>query len=189
MLFRISRHASGEPYFGRNATNRFDDSHKQPGKRYGTCDCGFDLETAIAETILHDEEPKAGIFRLAATEFTTRHLVQFKRREELVVADLTGSWLKRLGGTSAISAIVPYELPQRWSRAIHKHPQLVDGIFYMSRHLNDRPALVIFDRAGSQAGIRLVHAPGRRAWHRQGSSEPWDRDRRALICSSTCCIR
>ena len=84
MLFRISRHASGEPYFGRNATNRFDDSHKQPGKRYGTCDCGFDLETAIAETILHDEEPKAGIFRLAATEFTTRHLVQFKPARSLL---------------------------------------------------------------------------------------------------------
>ena len=30
------------------------------------------------------EEPKAGIFRLAATEFTTRHLVQFKPARSLL---------------------------------------------------------------------------------------------------------
>jgi hypothetical protein len=151
-LFRVSRHTSGEPYFGRSATNRFDANHVQPGRRYGTCYCGFDLETAIAETILHDEEPKARMFRLAATEFTTRNLVRFKRGGDLVVADLTGASLKRLGGTAAISGIVPYAIPQQWSRAIHNHPQRVDGIFYMSRHLNDRAAVVIFDRAAHKLG-------------------------------------
>lgn len=163
-LFRISRRTSGEPYFGRRATNRFDDSHKQLGKRYGTCYCGFDLETALAETVLHDEEPRAGRFRLAATEFITRHLVRFHSRADLVLADLTGAALKRLGGTAAICGIVPYDLPQQWSRAIHRHPQQVNGICYMSRHLNDRAAVVVFDRAarklGSPTYSNLAAVPG-----------------------------
>ena len=31
--------------------------------------------------------------------------------------------------------------------AVHQHPEAVDGILYMSRHLNTDKALVLFDRA------------------------------------------
>lgn len=80
------------------------------------------------------------------------------------MADLTGIALKRLGGTGAISTILPYELPQAWAKAVYGHPAQVDGIYYMSRHLNDRPAVVLFSRAAPKIGkasyTRLEAAPG-----------------------------
>ena len=38
------------------------------------------------------------------------------------LAVLTGKHLKWLGEEGALSSIVPYDLPQQWSLAIHKHP-------------------------------------------------------------------
>ena len=151
-LFRVSRHDSGEPFFGKSGANRFDDPTKQKSRRFGTCYCGFDLETAIAESVLHDEIPVGGIFRLSASDFAARFLVRFEHRKVLTVADLTGISLKRLGGTGAISTILPYDLPQAWSKAVYRHPQDVDGILYISRHLNDRLAVVVFSRAATKFG-------------------------------------
>ncbi len=65
---------------------------------------------------------------------------------------LTGVALKTLGGEGSLSTITPYRLAQSWAMAVHRHPQQVDGILYMSRHLNDRQAVVVFDRAGVRLG-------------------------------------
>jgi hypothetical protein len=145
-LFRVSRFSSREPFFGRSAGNRFDDRNPAKSKRFGTCYCGLDLEVAIAETILHDEIPDRGHFKIAYSEFSNRHLVRFEG-DELVLANLTGASLKSLAGDGSMSTITPYRLPQLWSMAIHRHPLNVDGIIYMSRHVNDKKAVVIFDRA------------------------------------------
>ena len=59
-LRRVSRHGAGEPFFGNSGAYRFDD----PAKAFGTCYCGQELDTAIAETILHDELPDQGQFRI-----------------------------------------------------------------------------------------------------------------------------
>ncbi len=145
-LYRVSRHSSGEPYFGKTANNRFNDRSSPKKKRYGSCYLGLDLETAIAETVLHDEMPVKGTFPIAYMEIDSRYLVRFKRGLPLL-ANLTGIPLKTLGGHGSLSTITPYDLPQRWAMAVHRHPQCVDGIYYMSRHLNDRPAVVVFERA------------------------------------------
>jgi len=68
-LFRISRYVTGEPYFGRTKANRFDDPRRTKKQRFGTCYCGLDLETAIAETLLHDEMPVRGNFKLSFSHF------------------------------------------------------------------------------------------------------------------------
>jgi hypothetical protein len=128
------------------AGNRFDDRSPVKSKRFGTCYCGLDLEVAIAETILHDEMPDRGHFKIAYSEFSNRHLVRFAG-DKLVLANLTGASLKSLAGDGSMSTIMPYRLPQLWSMAIHRHPSNVDGIIYMSRHVNDKKAVVIFDRA------------------------------------------
>lgn len=150
-LRRISRHDCGEPYFGRRGVYRFDD----PEKRYGTCYCGFDLDTAIAESLLHDELPENGIFEIAQTQLTTQFLVRFSPTAPngvLTVADLTGHSLKRLGADNSISSEHPYDIPQLWSAAVHAHPSHVDGILFVSRQLNTKKAVVLFDRAGPKFG-------------------------------------
>jgi hypothetical protein len=148
-LFRVSRHDSGEPFFGRRAANRFDDPSVPLHRRFGTCYFGLSLVVAIAETVLHDEIPTHGMFKIAVQEFEDRSVVKFTG-EDLVLADLTGVALKALAGDGSMSTVMPYTLPQLWSRAIHRHRQNVDGMVYMSRHVNDEKAVVLFDRAAAK---------------------------------------
>lgn len=151
-LYRVSAHSSGEPYFGRNGSNRFDDPTRTKSKRFGTCYLGESLEVAIAETVLHDEMPLGGQFNLAANELERRHCVRFSAGSLLNLVDLTGTALKSLVGSSEISTVLTYDMPQRWSLALHKHPAGVDGLVYMSRHVNSRRAVVVFDRAAHKLG-------------------------------------
>jgi hypothetical protein len=146
-LVRISGHNSGEPHFGKSGLNRFDDprGNLPRAEKYGTCYFGFTLACAFAETVLHDRTSDRGGFKMPYTELD-RWVARFKVGK-LKLAVLTGKHLKRLGGEGALSSIVPYDLPQQWSLAIHKHPATVDGFVYMSRHLNTEEAVVLFDRA------------------------------------------
>ncbi len=150
-LYRVSKFNSGEPFFGRSASNRFDDPDRIKSKRFGTCYFGFSLEVAIAETILHDELPVKGRFEVAAQQIEDRYCVRFWG-EPLTLVDLTGTALKALIGSGAISTTMPYDVPQRWSRALHRHPVGADGILYMSRHVNNERAVVVFDRASAKLG-------------------------------------
>lgn len=150
-LRRIGRHDSGEPYFGKYAANRFDD----PLKRFGTCYCGQHLDTAIAETVLHDEIPEKGQFKIRQEDIDARYLVTFAEGADngvLRLADLTGAHLKRLGGDNSLSAEYPYDVTQQWGAAVHAHPANVDGFLFVSRQLNNKRAVVVFDRAGSKFG-------------------------------------
>ncbi len=162
-LFRVSRHDSGEPFFGKRAANRFDDPSVPAYRRAGTCYFGLSLIVAIAETVLHDEMPTNGHFDLAVQEFEDRFLVRFGG-ESLILADLTGVALKSLAGDGSMSTVMPYTLPQQWARAIYRHPQKVDGLLYMSRHVNDDKAVVLFDRAAHKLRATryrpLPDAPG-----------------------------
>jgi hypothetical protein len=145
-LYRISRHNSGEPFFGTSGSNRFDDPTRIKKRRFGTCYLGLGLEVAIAETVLHDEMPNRGRFEIAVQEIENRHCVRFSGKP-LTLIDLTGTALKALVGTGAISTAMPYDVPQRWSKALHDHPVDADGMVYMSRHVNTERAVVVFDRA------------------------------------------
>jgi hypothetical protein len=152
-LYRSGPRNSGEPYFGRTASNRFD----SPSKAYGTCYLGLDLHTAIAETLLHDLKPVNGQFQVASEVFASRWIVRFENidNQKLKLADLTGIGLLRAGGNAALSAVVPYDIPQQWSHQVFTHPANFDGIHYLSRKLNDRPAVVLFDKPQTKAKIGL----------------------------------
>jgi hypothetical protein len=70
------------------------------------------LEVAIAKTMLHDEMPVRDRFEVAAQRVEGRHCVRF-RGEALTLVHLTGTALKALVGTGAISTAMPYDVPQR----------------------------------------------------------------------------
>jgi hypothetical protein len=155
-LKRIGRHGNGEPYFGKNAAYRFDD----PNKLFGTCYCGKELDTAIAETVLHDEMPDGGQFQIRQEEFDTRFLVTFTAGSNggmLKLANLTGPDLKRMGGDNSLSAEHPYDVTQQWGAAVNAHPSKVDGFFFISKQLNNtghrciRPGAQHVRRAGLYA--------------------------------------
>lgn len=41
---------------------------------------------------------------------------------------------------------------QQWSAAFHAHPTRADGFVFVSRQLNDKRAVVMFDRARKKFG-------------------------------------
>lgn len=148
-LVRVTRHSSGEPYFGQTGAMRFDDYRKPAANRFGTCYLGTTLSVAVAETILHNEIPIQGKFSVSTDSIRARRVVSFTGNT-LILADLTGAALKRSGADSSLSSIADYALPQKWSVAIHGRLENVDGFVYMSRHLNTHQAVVLFDRAKSK---------------------------------------
>lgn len=152
-LYRISGHNTGEPYFGRANTYRFDDPNPQPSSRIGTCYLGTSLAVALAETLLHDRRPVRNGFVLELAVIQARFVLQFVGKP-LILADLTGTALKRLGGHAELCGTSSYTKSKGWSAAIHAHADRVDGLLYISRHKNDEKALVLFDRAASK--IRTI---------------------------------
>lgn len=145
-LFRVSGHNAGEPYFGGWNTNRFDDPNPEPAARFGTCYLGASLAVAVAETILHDRKAVKGKFVVELSVILARYVVRFAGHP-LVLANLTGMPLRRLGGHAGLTGTPSYATPKRWSAAIHAHSDHVDGFVYMSRHINNEKAVVLFDRA------------------------------------------
>ena len=143
-LVRASRLPTGEPHFGRSGANRFDDSRTPV--RFGVMYAGESLLVAIGESVLHDTVLAGGYYDVAYSEIFDRYAWRF-RGLSLELADLTGPALKALGADARLTSCTPYTIPQAWSRAIHAHPQAVDGILFMSRHINTQRSIAVFARA------------------------------------------
>ncbi|MDN7177942.1 RES family NAD+ phosphorylase [Caballeronia sp. SEWSISQ10-4 2] len=148
-LFRISSHLTGEPYFGKSASHRFDD----PDRKYGTCYLGLNLATAVAESILHDLEPVQGGYNIAADKAASSYVHRFTGNP-IRLADLTGHHLNVLGGHAELFGTWSYDLPMLWSRAVYEHPAAVDGFIYVSRLLTPNKAVVLFDHGTSLQVIK-----------------------------------
>jgi hypothetical protein len=155
-VYRVSKRPADEPNFRSSKGNRFDD----PKGVYGTCYYGFDTETAISESILHDLCAEHGGFTVSLADVESRYLVRMSG-DDLKLAHLYGASLKRLGATGELSSRAGYAITQKWSAEIHGHPDNFDGFIYMSRHLNDRKATVLFDRARPKLTVakpvKLIH--------------------------------
>lgn len=152
-LVRVGRRNTGEPFFSGSLDCRFNDSSLPESARYKACYTAKSLLGAVGESILHNEEPVEGEFRIAPKEVQSRFVISFEP-SELKIADLTGVHLKKLGANAALSSILPYEVPQKWARAVYDHRDQVDGFQYISRHVNTEIAVVLFDRAKPKIKVK-----------------------------------
>jgi|GEM_PF-5706026 len=91
-LYRVSRHLTGEPYFGRSGGNRFDSTSRE----YGTCYLGCSLTTALAESVLHDLVPRGGYYAVSAEDLAACYVHQFFGTP-LRLANLTGALSESTG--------------------------------------------------------------------------------------------
>lgn len=155
-MVRVSSHNTNEPFFANHQGNRFDDPNPDENARYSTCYFGENLDVAIAETLLHDSVPENGYFYVGLSIITARYVIRFQPGPDLILADLTGRELKRMGGHAGLSGTRSLKIPQAWSSAIYHHKDNVDGFQYQSRHLNNSRAYVIFGRA--KAKLTLASA-------------------------------
>lgn len=112
---------------------------------------GVETEEALRSAV---GDPELGGFPLVTAELD-RDVLSFDGAP-LTVAVLHGLPLKNLGGDGTLSTIVPYDVPQQWSLAVHRHHRRVDGFLCMSRHLDTSVAIVLFARA--EPSLSLTNA-------------------------------
>ena len=75
-----------------------------------------------------------------------RRFVHTFTGDKLKLANLTGTALRKLGGNAELTGSANYTISQKWAVALYSHPAKVDGFLYMSRHVNDSVAAVLFQR-------------------------------------------
>lgn len=155
-LLRLSRYPKTEPFWSRGR-HRFDGPPAgQPGS-FGTCYAAVDLAVAFSESVIHEcAWFRNGRYEIPRADLQSRYVVRLHRpaSPELVLADLTGKALKKLGLNNDISAGDDYTVSMAWAWAIHEADPKWDGILYVSRQHNDGRAVALFERSG----IRKAHS-------------------------------
>jgi ABC-type metal ion transport system substrate-binding protein len=73
------------------------------------------IDTAVAESILHDLEPVRGGYEIATEKAASTYVHRFKGID-LRVTDLTGHHLNVLGGHAELFGTSSYAVPMLWSR-------------------------------------------------------------------------
>lgn len=145
---RLSMSPATEPFWTRNATHRFDD----PARVFGVLYVGDSLETAFAESVIHESsrfDTKRGRFQVSVSEFN-RSVTRFTHPlgERVLLADFTGSGLKRLGLNTDLCAGNDYDGSQAWAKAVHDALPRVGGILYPSRQHSSHYCAALFERSG-----------------------------------------
>jgi hypothetical protein len=152
-LLRLTRSGrlSTEPFFGRSAGNRFD----APAGEFGVCYAASTAIVCFAETVIRSPLTNAGYspkgeLPLSESDLADRVLMGFKPRKKLQLINFTGAAQLRLGADATVSAAADYAIPQAWALALHDAFPQADGISYMSRHVNTKRAVAVFDRASGK---------------------------------------
>jgi hypothetical protein len=136
--YRTFRLAHGAVYFGRSATFRWD----APDGSFGVLYYGDSPACALLET-LHT----TGARVVVEADLRARGLAELTPLRPLRLVDLRGGpGLAHLGVDTRLAA-GSYRLAQRWSAALHDHPDRPDGLVWPSRHDPLLLSLAVFDRA------------------------------------------
>jgi RES domain len=127
-------------FFDRSGRGRFDGEEQG----YGILYVGEDSYAAFIESYgrVH------GAIGVAAADLKQRNLFAISSDRPLILADLTGSGLVKLGADARLTS-GSYLISRTWAKAIWEHPMQVDGLRYRSRHDDDRFCCGIFNRANS----------------------------------------
>jgi len=150
IYFRKSDPSSKDPGY------RFDD----PRGEYGVLYAAVEEDGAFAEVFLRE----LGSRLIELDEVILRGLSEL-HLSPLRCVDLTGEALRGLGCDNRIATDVDYTQTQKWSRALHDHPDKPDGFIYLSRHDPQYRCLAVFDRARKKVRTRRpIHLISRMDW-------------------------
>jgi len=141
-------------FFGHTGNHRFDAPYP---RKYGVLYLAADIACAFIETLGHE----TGKNVVAEAELTLRGLARVRVRGTLRLVDLTAEGLAQIGADNSLCT-GPHAVAQRWSRALHRHPDQPDGICYRSRHAPDLLCAAIFDRVQPRitaTGLGSLRAP------------------------------
>jgi hypothetical protein len=162
VLFRIHKNQDrqgnprGAVFYSRdnaeaNVHSRFNDPKgrilEQRNESYGVMYAALDKLVALRETVELTDS------RLVVIETLEQQcLSRLYLRRDLILVDLSGAGLARIGADARLSTITneEYQIPQAWSRAFYEHSDQVDGIYYRSRYDPNGLCVALFDRRMAQ---------------------------------------
>lgn len=141
-------------YFGRDGTNRYD----SPGRDYGVLYLGFELSTALMESVFHKHQWHRQSRRtISAAEVDARLVRVVGVLDDLVLADLTaaGVMTQHFGLNLSQLAGRRYVHTQRISETVHDlvdaaGTPALDGLLYPSRNNYPAKCVALFERAATK---------------------------------------
>ena len=104
-------------------------------------------ETIIRSPVTNIGYNSGGELPLSEKMLSEHVVMGFKSGAKLRLINFIGAPQLRLGADSTVSAAADYATPQSWALALHDVFPRADGILYMSRHINTKTAVAIFQRA------------------------------------------
>jgi hypothetical protein len=123
-----------------DATNRH--RFNAPAGEFGTLYAGIDDACAFIETFGRELELRV----VTMTELALRGRSRVEAVQDLHLVDLTGPGLARIRADGRLTT-GDYRIAQRWSLALHQHPDRPDGLVWRSRFDPSRTCLAIYERA------------------------------------------
>lgn len=148
IYFRIFRPPNDPLYFGKTASNRWDD----PLQNFGVCYVGESFDAAAVETLLHSERSQI----VLASQIETRSLAFFFPSRSLRLVDLTEARTLRALQIDDGFCKGPSENCQQLSKALYDSSWDIDGIRYASRLAPKLCAVALYDRC--QDAIEVFNA-------------------------------
>lgn len=136
-------------YFDATDRHRFN----APAGQFGTLYAGSDDACAFIETFGRDLDLRV----VASSELAARGRSRVEIVRDLRVVDLTGPGLAQIRADGRLTT-GDYTVAQRWSLALHEHPDQPDGVIWTSRFDPSRVCLAVYDRA--RLSIRTVPIGG-----------------------------
>lgn len=115
------------------------DPHPRPAgdkAPLGVAYLGEDVLTCLAEVFQER--------RMVDVDTAAPYVTAFAAARDLKLADLTGTWLTRAGGSSAVALHERKERTRAWARAIHQAWPELDGIIAPSAIVGGRRVVVVW---------------------------------------------
>jgi hypothetical protein len=150
LAYRFYTATYGPIHFDRGRGGRLN----APDGSYGVLYLALSPAGAFAETFLRTP----GRTLLEPGLIAAKAHVEVALTRDAEAIELHGPGAAVLGATAELThGLLPYDLPQAWSRALHGHPTAADGLAYRARHNDDEICLAVFDRAADAMQVVRQH--------------------------------
>lgn len=152
-LYRVHFEESSATAFnpGGDRVGRFHPIFDCRNKAIPTLYAANQIKGALSETVFHNLLAGGVVLR---AQLANRYISEIELAEDLILANLSGSGLRRLGlNRSQLleCSAAHYKSTARWAEALHRDATDIAGLVWVSRQFDTSKALIVFgDRVGAE---------------------------------------
>lgn len=144
-LLRIHPTIYSPVHFNRPIITKKQYRFDAPNNEYGALYASPEFDVCVAETLIRDQL-LTWPFVIDESQINGRSIstLGLTNGPELRLVDLTAP-LFPIGGTTEITSVSAYDVPNQWGKAFYEHPKNYDGLYFRSR-FSSLPSIALFDR-------------------------------------------